>query len=252
MSDTVDYKRRVFAIRDLPTLPVIAQKVLTIADDDDNSLAKLATLISSDQSLSVKILALANSAYFGLRSKIGTVQHAAAVIGTSMLKQLSLSVLVYNGIGRGGKDRAEFWKHSFGAATAASLIAKKTGRVDDELSFMAGLVHDVGKVVIETYFPDEPDIQHTEVGGWVAERWGLPQPLINAISHHHSITAEHLADPIVACVQAADACAKLALTKTPHNIPPEVLATLKLTDAAFLEIAKTLADRRSQIDSLLM
>jgi putative nucleotidyltransferase with HDIG domain len=252
MSDAVDYKRRVYAIRDLPTLPVIAQKVLVLADDDDSSFTKLAQLISSDQSLSVKILSLANSAYFGLRSKIGTVQHAAAVIGTSMLKQLSLSVLVYNSIGRGGKDRVEFWKHSFGAATAASLIAKRTGRADGEVSFVAGLVHDVGKIVIETYFPDEPDVPHTEVGGWIAERWGLPQPLINAIAHHHSTSSEHLADPIVACVQAADACAKLVLMNTPHNVPPEVFNTLKMTDAAFLEIGKALEARRTQIDSLLM
>jgi len=163
----VDYKRRVYAIRDLPTLPVIAQKVLAVADDDNASLGKLAGLISSDQALSMKVLALANSAYYGFRSKVGTIQHAAAVIGTEMLKQLSLSVLVYQSMGRRGRDRNEFWKHSFGAATAASLIAKRTG-ADSELSFMAGLVHDVGKIVIETHFPNDTDIQHTDVGGWMS------------------------------------------------------------------------------------
>lgn len=247
----MDFKRRVYAIRDLPTLPVIAQKVLCVADDDDCSLAKLAGLISSDQSLSIKVLALANSAYYGLRAKIGTVQHAAAIIGTSMMKQLSLSVLVCDTVGRGGKDRGEFWKHSFGAATAASLIAKRTG-ADTELSFMSGLVHDVGKIVIETYFPEEDVGQHTDVGGWMAERWALPQALTHAITHHHSTSPEHLKLPIVACVQAADACAKLAFTQNSPELPREVFETLRLTDAQFMDVARELEARRTQIDAMLL
>jgi putative nucleotidyltransferase with HDIG domain len=248
----VDYKRRVYAIRDLPTLPVIAQKVLCVADDDDCSLGKLATLISSDQSLSLKVLALANSAYYGLRAKIGTVHHAATIIGTSMMKQLSLSVLVCDTIGRGGRNRGDFWKHSFGAATAASLIAKRTGVFDSELSFMAGLVHDVGKIIIETYFPDETDIQHTDVGGWMAERWELPEVLTLAITHHHSTSSDHLRLPIVACVQAADACAKMVFTQNSPELPQEIFDTLKLTDAQLVEVGRELENRRTQIDSLLM
>ena len=247
----MDYKRRVYAIRDLPTLPVIAQKVLAVADDDNASLGKLAGLISSDQALSLKVLSLANSAYYGFRSKVGTIQHAAAGIGTEMLKQLSLSVLVYQSMGRRGRDRNEFWKHSFGAATAASLIAKRTG-ADSELSFMAGLVHDVGKIVIETYFPNEPDIQHTDVGGWMAERWELPQTMIHAITHHHSTSEEHLAQPIVACVQVADACAKIVFMQNTPELPPQVLETLKMSDAQFRDVARELESRRRQIDSLLM
>jgi putative nucleotidyltransferase with HDIG domain len=248
----LDFKRRVYAIRDLPTLPVIAQKVLCVADDDDCSLARLASLISSDQALSIKVLALANSAYYGLRAKIGTVQHAAAIIGTSMMKQLSLSVLVYDTMGRKGKHRREFWKHSFGAATAASLIAKRTGISDSELSFMSGLVHDVGKIVIETYFPEEDVGQHTDVGGWMAERWALPPVLTHAITHHHSTDAEHLKLPIVACVQAADACAKLAFSQSSSELPPEVFKTLHLTEAQFMSITRELESKRAQIDAMLL
>src|SRR5205085_6145524 len=142
MSAMPDHKRKVYAIRDLPTLPVIAQKVLTLADDDEASAEKLTALISSDQSLSVKVLSLANSAYYGYRAKIGTVRHAVIVIGTNMLKQLSLSVLVRGTVGSGGKYRTEFWRHSFASATASSLIAKRTAISDGDLSFMAGLLHD--------------------------------------------------------------------------------------------------------------
>src|SRR5205085_3363020 len=149
--------------RDLPTLPVIAQKVLTLGDDDETSAKKLTTMISSDQSLSVKVLGMANSAYYGYRAKIGTIRHAVIVIGMNMLKQLSLSVLVCGTIGRGGKDRTQFWKHSFGTATASALIAKRARIKDEDVCFMGGLLHDVGKMIIDMYFPAEPEIDHTEV-----------------------------------------------------------------------------------------
>src|SRR5262249_47259594 len=150
MSAMPDHKRKVYAIRDLPTLPVIAQKVLTLADDDEANAEKLTTIISSDQSISAKVLALANSAYYGYRGQVGTLRQDVDVIGTSMLKQLSLSVLVCGTVGRNGKNRTEFWLHSFATANAASLIAKRTGSSDGDLAFMAGLLHDIGKMVIDT------------------------------------------------------------------------------------------------------
>jgi putative nucleotidyltransferase with HDIG domain len=252
MSAVLDYKRKVYAIRDLPTLPVIAQKVLMLADDEEASAERLTAMIASDQALSVKILGLANSAYYGYRSKIGTIRHAVIVIGTNMLKQLSLSVLVCGTVGRGGTDRTEFWRHSFGTATASALIAKRTGISDGDLSFMAGLLHDIGRMVIDNYFPDEPEMQHTEVGAWMAERWQLPQPLINAIAFHHSLAPEHLAQPIVACVHAADACAKLALTDRPFAIAGEVLDVLRLSEKGFMDTIEELRDRKNQMDQLLV
>jgi putative nucleotidyltransferase with HDIG domain len=246
-----DYKRRVYAIRDLPTLPVIAQKILTLAGDDDASIKQLTALISSDQSLSLRILALANSAYYGHRAKIGTVQHAVGIIGTTMLKQLSLSVLVCGMIGRGGRDRAEFWRHSFGTATAAALVAKRAGMAEGDLCFMAGLLHDVGKIIIDTHFADDAAIQHTDVGGWLAERWELPEALVKAIAYHHSMDAQHIREPIVACVHAANLCAKAAMDDPTPAVAPEVLDALKLTPTDLFEIGRELSNRRGQIDSLL-
>ena len=80
MSAVLDNRRKLHSIRDLPTLPAIAQKVLTLADDDGGP-EKLSAIITSDQSLSVKVLSMANSAYYGHRGKIGTVRHAVVVIG---------------------------------------------------------------------------------------------------------------------------------------------------------------------------
>jgi putative nucleotidyltransferase with HDIG domain len=252
MNSVLDYKRKIHAIRDLPTLPVIAQKVLGLADDDETGAAKLAEIISSDQSLSVKVLSLANSAYFGHRAKIGTIQHAVAVIGMNMLKQVSLGVLVCGALGRGGHKRREFWKHSFGTAMASALIAQRSRIAGVDLCFMAGLLHDVGRMIIETYFPNDRDMDHTEVGAWMAERWQLPPQLVSAIAHHHSMDAGHLAQPIVSCVHAANVCAKLALNHETTEVAPDVLRALKMNLAQFGSIVDEVRNRRTEIDRFLM
>ncbi len=209
-------------------------------------------MISSDQALSAKVLSLANSAYYGHRAKIGTMRQAVVVIRMNMVKQLSLSVLICGTIGRGGKNRADFWKHSFGTATASSLIAARTRIFDGDVCFMARLLHDVGKMIIDTHFPDDPEMDHTEIGGWMAERWQLPQELVNAIAFHHSLEPKHLAQPTVACVNAANVCAKLALSEEDQEIAPEVLTALRLSGEDFSGIVTELGNRKAQIDKFLM
>jgi putative nucleotidyltransferase with HDIG domain len=251
MSAVLDYKRKIYAIRDLPTLPAIAQKVLSLADDESAGVQKLAALISTDQALSARILSLANSAYYGHRGTISTIQQAMLVVGMNMVKQISLSVLVCGTIGRGGRDRSQFWKHSFGTATASSLIAQRAGLKDDDVYFMAGLLHDIGKMILEMYFPSETEMDHTEIGAWMAERWQLPPALISAIGYHHSLVPEHLSQPIVACVHAADVCAKVALSSEGAEIAPEVLRALHFSPDDLFDIAAELRRRRPQIESFL-
>jgi putative nucleotidyltransferase with HDIG domain len=168
-----------------------------------------------------------------------------------MVKQISLSVLVCGTIGRGGRDRSQFWKHSFGTATASSLIAQRAGLKDDDVYFMAGLLHDIGKMILEMYFPSETEMDHTEIGAWMAERWQLPPALISAIGYHHSLVPEHLSQPIVACVHAADVCAKVALSSEGAEIAPEVLRALHFSPDDLFDIAAELRRRRPQIESFL-
>src|ERR1700675_3946679 len=124
MTVSTDYKRKIFAIRDLPTLPIIAQKIMSLGDDDETLAEKLGNIIASDQSLSVKVLTLANSAYYGHRAQVGTIKRAVVVIGTAMLRQFSLGVLVAKGFGKGSLEREMFWRHSLTTANAASIIAR--------------------------------------------------------------------------------------------------------------------------------
>jgi len=86
MTASVDYNRKIYALRDLPTLPIIARKILNLSSDDEHLAEKLVSIVSKDQSLSVKVLTLANSAYYGHRAQIGTIKKAVVVIGTTMLR----------------------------------------------------------------------------------------------------------------------------------------------------------------------
>jgi putative nucleotidyltransferase with HDIG domain len=131
------------------------------------------------------------------------------------------------------------------------LIAQRAGLKDDDVYFVAGLLHDIGKMILEMYFPNETEMDHTEIGAWMAERWQLPPALISAIGFHHSLVPEHLSQPIVACVHAADVCAKVALSSEGAEIAPEVLRALHFSPDDLFDIAAELRRRRPQIESFL-
>jgi putative nucleotidyltransferase with HDIG domain len=277
MTVSADYKRKIYAIRDLPTLPIIAQKILSLNDEDDKLAEKLGSIISTDQSLSVKVLTLANSAYYGHRAQIGTIKKAVVVIGTAMLRQFSLGVLVSKGLGHGTRERELFWRHSLMSANAAALIARRSRIPNTELCFMGGLLHDIGKLVLDTNMHAEYkqvtemvknenwnlieaerqifDTDHTEVGAWMAERWQLPPELVQSIGFHHSTEIAELPHyRIVAAVHAASVCAEAAESiddpelEFPHvAVPPEIETVLGMTQKQFTEIVLDLHSRRTEI-----
>jgi putative nucleotidyltransferase with HDIG domain len=275
-----DFKRKIYETRDLPTLPIIAQKILMLRNDDEDLAEKLGSIISNDQSLSVKVLTLANSAYYGHRAQIGTIKKAVVVIGTSMLRQFSLGILVSKGLGRDIRERENFWRHSLLAANAASTIAKRCMTPNTEICFMGGLLHDIGKLVLNTKMPDEYarvealvknekyspieaerrifDTDHAEVGAWLADRWQLPSELVQSIGFHHAsdlLSLEH--SRIVAIVNAASLCAEAAeQIETTTSDEPQVLipfdieTTLGISQEQFKDIARGLHNRKAEIQLL--
>jgi putative nucleotidyltransferase with HDIG domain len=275
-----DFKRKIYAVRDLPTLPIIAQKILTLRNDDENLAEKLGSIISSDQSLSVKVLTLANSAYYGHRAQIGTIKKAVVVIGTAMLRQFSLGVLVSKGFGRGTQERETFWRHSLMAANAAATISKRSRTPNPEICFMGGLLHDIGKLVLDTNMPDEYqqvmemlkngncssidaerivfDTDHTEVGAWMAERWQLPAELVQSIGYHHSLEFETLPHSrIIAIVTASSLCADAAeQMEADASDEPQVVMPMEIEDAIgmsrtqFLDIVRDLHINKDEIQEL--
>jgi putative nucleotidyltransferase with HDIG domain len=280
MSVAIDYRRKIYETRDLPTLPVVAQRILTLTDDEETGTEQLAKIIATDQSLTVRILTLANSAYYGHRRQISTLWQAIVVIGWTMLKQVSLSVLICKAMGS-GSSRAMFWRHSLMAANAAASAATRAGAKDSETAYVAGLLHDIGKLILDTSLPTEYaqvrrkveqekcsfveaeqsvfQTDHVEVGAWMAERWQLPPELIAAIGAHHTpekptgphamlIASTYASNAIVA---AADQIARKTNLVVSVDLPEPISSTLGLSQVGLVQLATELQAKRKQIEQLL-
>ena len=200
-------------LKNLPTLPVVVGRILEVADDAGTSAKELADIIVNDQSVSAKVLNLANSAFYGFSRRITTIPQAVVVLGFDTVKSLALGVSVFGSlqqkVGKVSFDREQFWMHSIGVAEGAKLVAKSQGLKDVGTLFVAGLLHDIGKVILDTHFNDQYqdvmeemiddgrsavdvetdvlNIDHAEVGGWLSTRWKFPDVLIVPITYHHNL-----------------------------------------------------------------
>jgi putative nucleotidyltransferase with HDIG domain len=214
----------------LSALPTIVTQLIALVGDPRSSARQVARLISTDQALTAKILRVANSAFYGFPRKIATVQLAIVVLGFNAVKNLALSVTVLKRFSGGTDhrlfDRQRFWEHAIGCGVAARMLAKRFGGRDGE-AFVAGILHDIGKLILIEYAHDEftdalelaeqedipigqaeeevLGVTHAEVGGWLAERWNLPEPLAHSISAHHNPFALEEPDDLVLITHMADA-----------------------------------------------
>lgn len=198
-------RQQVGRLKSLPTLPRLLQSVVTALEDQDVDFESVAELIEVDQSLTSQVLRLANSAFYGQQGKIARVTHALVMLGSAVVRSLvlSTSVLDIRKVGLNG-----FWEHSMGCAVAAGALAKATGRGKPEEVTAAGLLHDLGKVVVYKELPEAfthiaaraaaeerrfgdverevLGVDHAEIAGWLLEKWRFPQSLAEPIVHHHT------------------------------------------------------------------
>jgi len=222
-------------IQSLPTLPVVVEKVISLVDDPEASTADLAKIISNDQALMVKVLKVVNSAYYGLPRKISTLTQATVILGFNTIKNLVLTASVFSAFDNDGMQRkfsrVKFWDHCVGCATGSRVLSRRIRLGLPEEAFVAGLLHDVGKVVFDQFLPQDfaaildlvdkkslriidaekeiLGVDHTQIGQWLAEKWNLPPHLIAAIAYHHKPQAAGENKKIVAIVHLADAIARL-------------------------------------------
>ena len=196
-------------IGELPPMPQVAQKALTLIRDPDSNMSDLGAVLSLDQAMASLVLKWANSAYYGLRNPVSTVQQAAAYLGMRTLHSLVLAASVAAWFDRPapgyGLERGDLWKHSIGVAAGARLIANQFGNEVAEEAYHAGLLCDIGKLGFEillrnvdTNAPEWQNqsfidleiahfgVDHATLGAEMARRWHLPEGLVDTIAHHHS------------------------------------------------------------------
>jgi putative nucleotidyltransferase with HDIG domain len=199
------------AIQQLKPIPQVALKILRLMDDNKYDIDPIAKEIQKDQVLTARMLQLANSSVFGVRRRITSVDHAVVFLGQEMMVKIILSAAVQGYFDQSAMGYAlckgGLYHHSLGCALIAEALARKTQCEDPAKAYTAGLLHDIGKVVLDQYMTTarplfyrelmdtEEDVlaveanvlrvKHTDVGAILARQWSLPGPLIQVIQHHH-------------------------------------------------------------------
>lgn len=215
-------------------MPQILLKLIELCDADEAGMAELAKLISSDAGMAAKVLGIANSAAFHRGgNKVGLLQ-ALNVLGSEFIKTLVISESVFqtfNGFPHAsGIDLRSFWKHSLTVAVMAREVAKATDYAQPEEAYLAGLLHDVGRLALLSAAPNEYvrnflmqdsadlctveqrslQISHAEAGAWLIDRWNLDSFMSDSVLYHHEVTARvQDAHPLIRIVHLAHLLADL-------------------------------------------
>lgn len=226
----ISLENRLAKIIDLPTLSVVANNIILITQNPKSSALEVGRAISQDQALVSKILRIANSTFYGFPRKITTIPHAVVILGFANIRNLVLTASIFDMFqskgGDGYFDREGFWKHSLACGVTSKLIAKRLGIKNLEEVFIWGLLHDLGKLILDAYFREdftrvvflvkEKEIlirdaeqqllgfDHAAVGSLVANKWNLPPAVIKVIRFHHNPPLANESMRMVAIVHLAD------------------------------------------------
>lgn len=200
----------VLELKSLEPLPEVAMRVLDLGARPDVTPGELIAVLETDAGLTAKVLKLTNSALYGFRREIGSLREAGNMIGTLALVNLALTSCTgryYRNYGTQSSDQArEMWEAALANALASASIARVSGLVDRNRAYTAGLLLDLGSVVLARFCADEAHaiedriasgsspieaerallgIDHAEAGARLCERWGFPPALADAVRHHH-------------------------------------------------------------------
>jgi diguanylate cyclase (GGDEF)-like protein len=194
----------------LPTLPGVAIKILETVQDQKSGLKELADILSTDPPLSAEVLRLINSPYYGLNTRITSVQHAVKLLGATTVKNLALSFSVvkcFQADNSDGFDYTQFWKDSLFSAVAMKSMAKNICRQAADDAFFLGLLHNIGILTLSQCMPDQYSLvlteksksqasyhdaekqvlgfTHMDIGSLLVKKWGLPDTFYKPMRHHH-------------------------------------------------------------------
>lgn len=212
-----DLEEIINAAGDLPTIPIVATKVMQLMEDENATADDLAKVVASDPAVAARVLKISNSSFYGCQRQIQTLPHAIMMLGFVTLKSVVVAASVKQVYHPFGLTEKLLWEHSFGAGLAARIIASDTRMVNAEEAFLGGLFHDLGKIIMN--FMDKEKFQevmqhcyndgiafdkaeraifpytHEEVGALVIKKWNFPDHLMKAVMSHHTLALPEEEDP---------------------------------------------------------
>ncbi len=211
---TIPSLGRAYAINTLPPFPTVAQKLMAIMSREDAPFGEIVKAIRTDAAFSAQALRLANSALVGSRCEVGSILHALAIMGTERLKVLVITVAVRTCLGAKANAAVleKCWRHNLATALFSDEMAQACG-IDPNDAYTAGLMHDIGRMALLSSYPHEYtallaeadsrglrdmralerarfDVDHCQVGTFLAAKWNFPGKVQHVISHHHDPPSE--------------------------------------------------------------
>jgi len=269
--NTAGMKRVVDKIQGLPTLSLLMTELLAIARNPLSSAKDMEEALRHDPSLTMKVMRMANSSFYG-GSAINTLQDAIVLLGFPTIRSIILAASVFEafpGTGRPGFSREDFWRHSLGVAVAARLLAIRSHFKDIEEAFIGGLIHDIGKVVLDEYASDvwqkvlthaaqkkillfEAEMEilgfsHAQIGQWLATKWKLPPQYTAAIFYHHQPSFSPPKENLPSIVHIADVLARTVKIGSGGDslippLDPEAFKRSKIDEAVFQYVLTSLPE----------
>jgi putative nucleotidyltransferase with HDIG domain len=216
-------------IKKLPTLPVIAQEILSLASNDLTSVGKIEKVVENDPAISAKILSVANSVFFGIKSPTKTLDNAIFRIGFDNLKNIALGIslmtVLQNGKVEKVFDYKRVYNHSVTVGFVARLLARKLKLDFSDEVMMNGMLHDLGYLIMNKFFPEiyrdvltafekgealleaekkVLEFTHADIGHWLAEKWNLPKAVLDTTLYHHTPSLAKRNSKRVAVIHLAD------------------------------------------------
>jgi putative nucleotidyltransferase with HDIG domain len=221
--DIKSLRKKVENINSLPTIPSTLKQISKIIEDPVISLKEIGDFISNDPALTTKILKIVNSAFYGFPGRISSASHATVLLGSNVIKGLLVGASVFELM---QNAMLGLWEHSLGCAITSRLMAKRKGLKDYDDIYAAGLLHDIGKIILLLEFPKEYKeamneaklknitivetegdhfiANHADIGSWLAEKWLFPRNLVEIIKYHHNPHLSKNAPIETAIVHLAD------------------------------------------------
>ncbi len=275
----------VSGIKNLPTPPIVFSQIQKVINKESSSAGDVAKILAEDPSMSAKVLKMTNSAFYGLSREIDSVKQAVMIIGFDAVKNLVLSASVM-GMFSGSKIDPEFqerfWRHSLATALAGRLSAKtirSRGMVDADTIFSAGLLHDIGKLVIGCFMEEEffaireilkgdesrdessaelevLGFSHEQIGGALAQFWNLSDGLVDAIAYHHAPEESQLESSMAYLVYVANFVANKSFASDldvgrKDEMSPKVLAYLDITGETIEELSGGLISEYTHAETFM-
>lgn len=279
-NDKIDSRDLLGGVEDLPSLPAVVMELLGSLDQEDIDIAVLAKKVTNDPALTAKTLRLANSSAFGLQVKATTIQQAMTFLGFEATRNLIMAAALTGcfpaGRCPGFNDKA-FWRHSIATAACARVLARRV-RFNADYAFTAGLLHDIGRLVLVSRFPeryqavlslrDKLDgelvdaerallgVDHVDAGVALAVHWNFSETMRQAIAWHHAPEATG-AGFLATIVHVASAVVQaLDLVGNPDELVPRVSSVawtaLGLTETAWLQVFHETELQYEEMSAILM